>query len=121
MTSCLMIAASAMHLAGAEFELRWQHSVEKTVWRESWAIEEGRLVLTEAAVKGSGAGMEPGDGATLRDGWWVWTPAPMKLEKIVLAASGATEGGWQLCSQDACHEFGAKAIAPLELSVCQQR
>ncbi|WP_372800150.1 DUF1850 domain-containing protein, partial [Paracoccus seriniphilus] len=40
-----------LSLAGPEFRLEWQHSVEHVVWRESWAIQGDRLVLQQAAVK----------------------------------------------------------------------
>ncbi len=113
-----MIAATAIHLAAAEFDLSWQHSVEKTTWRETWMIRDGLLELREAAVKGSGAGMDPGEGANLQDGWWVWAPKPLAVEALVLAASGATNGGWRLCSSGACHDIGGDAGAPLNISVC---
>lgn len=121
MSACLMIAAVAVHLAGTEFELSWQHSVEKTAWRESWTINDDRLELRGAAVKGSGAGMDPGDGASLLDGWWVWTPAPLAVENLVLAASGATESGWRLCDTDACHDIGGRSGKPISISVCQDQ
>ena len=118
MSTCLMIAASAVQIAGADFELSWQHSVEKTLWRETWRVEDNRLALHEAAVKGSGAGMDPGEGAVLQDGWWVWTPAPLAVDTLVLAASGATGDGWHLCSGGSCHEFGRDAQKPIKISVC---
>ena len=120
MTACLIIAAVTVHLAGAEFDLSWQHSVEKTIWRETWAINGSALELREAAVKGSGAGMEPGDGAQLQQGWWVWTPPPLALRELVLAASGATGGGWRICSGGTGREIGADAGAPITISVCPQ-
>ena len=118
MTACLIIAAVTVHLAGAEFDLSWQHSVEKTIWRETWAINGSALELREAAVKGSGAGMDPGEGAVLRDGWWVWAPNLPPVEKLVLAASGATAGGWRLCSQGICRVVGGEADAPIIVSPC---
>ena len=69
MGSCLIAGAMTLALASPGFTLSWTHSVEKITWRESWAITGTGLRLTEAAVKGSGAGMEPGDGAVLRNGW----------------------------------------------------
>lgn len=79
------------------------------------------LVLTEAAVKGSGAGMEPGEGAVLVGGWWRWQIVPpRKLPRLVLAASGATGGGWRVCDPvtDTCREIGADADAPIILAPC---
>ena len=64
-----------MTLAVAAFTLSWTHSVEKTRWEEDWAITPAGLQIVEARVKGSGAGMDPADGAVLRDGWWVYAPS----------------------------------------------
>jgi hypothetical protein len=116
--ACLMVGATALTLASGGFDLRWQHSVEKTEWRESWVVEAGLLRLAEAAVKGSGAGMEPGDGAVLTQGWWVWQPDLPPVPELILAASGATGAGWQLCDGDACQELGAAPGAALRLEPC---
>lgn len=118
MSVCLMVAATALHLAGGEFELSWQHSVEKTGWRETWTIQGDQMVLRQAAIKGSGAGMDPGAGAVLRGGWWVWTPEPLSLSELVLAASGATAGGWRLCGDGMCQELGVEPGDPIRVSVC---
>ncbi|NUB17164.1 DUF1850 domain-containing protein, partial [Azospirillum brasilense] len=61
-------------LPGPAFTLSWTHSVEKTEWREEWRIENGRLALTEARVKGSGAGVESPAGAPLAQGGGGWGP-----------------------------------------------
>lgn len=105
MTSCLMVGASLLVLATPGFTLNWQHSVEKTRWRESWRVSNDGLQLTEAAVLGSGAGMEPGEGAQLRDGWLVWEPERGPQPELVLATSGATGGGWLLCIAAFCHDI----------------
>lgn len=105
MTGCLMVGASLLALATPEFTLDWQHSVEKTRWRESWQISPAGLLLTEAAVQGSGAGMEPGEGARLQAGWWVWQPQLPRQPGLALATSGATQGGWHLCSGGICHDI----------------
>lgn len=118
MSSCLMVGMVMLSLAGPEFRLEWQHSVEHVVWRESWAIQGDRLVLQQAAVKGSGAGMDPGPDAVLRDGWWVWVPRLPPQPGLLLAASGATDGGWSICDGDECHEFGAVEGKPIHLRPC---
>lgn len=116
---CLLAGLMTLALSGPEFRLEWTHSVEHVDWREAWRIEDGRLRLTGAAVRGSGAGMEPGDGATLRDGWWVWAPDLPPQPELLLGASGATGGGWRLCDgRDACHELGGQAGAPIRLRPC---
>ncbi|AZO57254.1 DUF1850 domain-containing protein [Mesorhizobium sp. M8A.F.Ca.ET.057.01.1.1] len=48
--------------------------------------------------KGSGAGMEPPEGAGLRDGWWIYAPKVGAQRRVMLAASGATGDGWTLCT-----------------------
>ena len=105
-------------LSGAEFRLEWTHSVEKQAWREYWRISEAGLVLTKAAVKGSGAGMEPGEGA-VRDGdWWVWHPDLPAVAQLVLAASGATGDGWHVCDEQECYEIGHDPGEPIVLKSC---
>lgn len=105
MTACLMVGATLLALASPNFTLDWQHSVEKTRWIEHWRVAAGGLQLTKAAVQGSGAGMEPGEGARLLAGWWVWTPALPPQSQLVLAISGETKGGWHLCSGAICHDI----------------
>ncbi len=56
MTACLMVGSIALALSGPTFQLRWTHSVEKVEWVEDWAVEPGELLLTQARIKGSGAG-----------------------------------------------------------------
>ncbi|HMA13557.1 MAG TPA: DUF1850 domain-containing protein, partial [Kiloniellaceae bacterium] len=96
----------------------WTHSVEKTAWQESWALTPEGLVLTEARVKGSGAGMDPGEGAREIDGWWVWQPKAPPVPELVLASSGATASGWQLCHAQGCVELGQAAGAPVVIEPC---
>ena len=117
-SACLMIGALAVTLATGEFTLEWQHSVEKTGWRETWAVDGDRLRLTEAAVQGSGAGMDPGDGAVLRGDWWVWTPTLPPVPQLLLGASGATGGGWRLCADGTCQVVGADPSPPVRLAPC---
>ncbi|MCC7168341.1 MAG: DUF1850 domain-containing protein [Rhodospirillales bacterium] len=84
---CLMSGAAAAMLLLQSFTLSWTHTVEKTRWEEDWRIVGGQLVLAEARVQGSGAGMEPGPGATLDQGWWRWQPDRQPMEKLILARS----------------------------------
>ena len=121
MSFCLAAGSVILQLATAEFTLSWTHSVEKTGWRETWHVEaDKRLKLIEAAVRGSGAGMEPGDGAKLKEGWWVWTPKAASVPSLLLAASGATGAGWTLCDQARCQLIGANAGEPVLLKACSQ-
>lgn len=117
---CVAAGGKAMVIATGIFSLTWTHSVEKTEWREDWRVTSGGLELTQARVKGSGAGMDPGEGARLVNGWWVWTPEVPLVPDLVLAASGATVSGWSLCHAGGCVELGANAQEPVRISSCQR-
>ena len=116
--TCLMVAGATIWLLNQQFTLEWTHSVERMGWREVWAVEPAGLRLVEAAVKGSGAGMEPGEGARLVHGWWVWRPETPPVAALHLAASGATGGGWRLCADGTCREIGAAEGAAVRLAPC---
>lgn len=115
---CLLVAGKTTVFAATAFTLSWTHSVEKTRWEESWRVTEAGLQVVEARVKGSGAGMEPPDGARLVDGWWVYTPQVPAQRELVLAASGTTGSGWDLCVGKACLSVGEKAGEAVRLSAC---
>ena len=110
--------STALCLAAGLFTLSWTHSVERIEWREQWAVTDAGLVLQEARVKGSGAGMEPGEGAGLENGWWVWKPQTPLLPHLVLAASGATMSGWTLCDAGGCRELGRRSGDPIVIGPC---
>jgi len=115
---CIAAGGKALTIATAVFTLSWTHSVEKTEWLESWQVTQQGLELTEARVKGSGAGMDPGEGARLDDGWWVWTPETPPVPELVLAASGATVSAWKLCHAGGCEMLGAEASGPIRIGPC---
>lgn len=123
MTICIASAVAALSLAGSAFTLSWIHSVERIEWQEHWRVDaDGRLQIDWARVKGSGAGMEPPPEAVLRDGWWTYRPPLPPQRSLLLAVSGATVGGWQLCVEGGhCHDIekqlaGARSIDSLRLS-----
>ena len=118
MSVCILAAGKVTVMAGAAFTLAWTHSVEKTAWQEDWRVSPAGLHVVEARIRGSGAGMEPPDDATLRDGWWVYRPRVAPVRRLVLAASGATVSGWSICAGDTCMTVGAEAGADVVLSVC---
>jgi len=118
MSLCIAAAGKTVTLAVAAFTLSWTHSVERTRWEEDWKITPSGFEIVEARVEGSGAGMEPGEAAVLRDGWWIYKPELPLQRAIVLAASGATGEGWRLCVAQTCREIGATPGAPVELTSC---
>lgn len=117
---CVAAGGKTVAIATALFTLSWTHSVEKTEWSETWRLTAQGLELAEARVKGSGAGMDPGEGASLEDGWWVWSPKLPVVPELVLASSGATVSAWRLCHQGGCMDLGAKAQEPVLISPCQR-
>lgn len=115
---CLIAGGKTLVLAAMSFTLTWTHSVEKVEWKEEWRATPDSLVLDSASVKGSGAGMEPGEGARLIDGWWTWKPALAPQPRLTLAASGATVSPWSLCSNNACLQIGAQSGKPAVIEPC---
>lgn len=115
MSVCLFAGAKAVVVATGLFTLSWTHSVEKVRWEEDWRLTPAGLIVEEARVKGSGAGMEPPEGARFSDGWWRYRPALPAIRELRLGISGATGEGWRLCADGRCLELedvvpGADAI-----------
>jgi hypothetical protein len=103
--ACLIVAGIVRAtLPGPEFTLAWTHSVEQTRWEETYRIDGDRLVLAEARVEGSGAGMEPPPGAQLRDGRWTWQPRSAHSE-LRLTESTFTKD-YTLCANGGCADLG---------------
>jgi hypothetical protein len=104
---CLALGAAIAVLGADMAELRWTHSVQKTEWRETWRATPAGLQLELAAVQGSGAGMEPGDGATLENGFWIWRPQRPAQPELILTRSGYTGSDWQICIKGNCRAVGS--------------
>lgn len=103
---CLLVAgALRATLPTSEFTLRWEHSVQKSAWQEQYRVEGNTLVLAEARIESNGAGMEPPDGAVLKDGGWSWRPG-LALPALTLTRSSYA-ADYRLCWQGACRELGA--------------
>ncbi|GGL70115.1 DUF1850 domain-containing protein [Wenxinia marina] len=118
--TCLAVGTALLALTDPVVTLGWTHSVERTGWVETWEVGDGGLTLLSSALKGSGAGMEPGPEARLVDGWWV-SPGGLTVPQIVLAASGKTVSPWRLCADGACRALGADPGAPVTLAPCPER
>lgn len=120
MALCLIGAGETVRLAVTVFSLSWMHTVEKVPWEESWRVEPTQLVLTEARVKGSGAGMEPPPNARHEDGWYVWAPENPTRTEIVLRMIDFAP--WTFCAQDTpCRPLTAvfgRAADPITLKPC---
>lgn len=117
---CLLAGAVAVKLA-ATFTLAWTHSVEKIEWQEDWRATPAGLVLEEVRVQGSGAGMEPPDGAVRVGDFYVAHPALGPQREILLRRSGAT-ADWRVCMGGSCRPMGDLVPAdadPVSLTVCE--
>lgn len=101
---CLAAGALVVSLGSGEITLSWRHSVQKSLWEELWQQRPEGLVLTEARVQGSGAGMDPPDGAKLVDGFWRWKPNLPALPEVVMRRSGAT-ADWRVCADGRCRSL----------------
>ena len=117
---CILSAGKTITIAASAFTLAWTHSVEKTRWEEHWRAGPEGLTVTEGRIEGSGAGMEPPDNARLEGGAYVYALDRAPVPKLVLAASGATGGGWQLCPEDRpCLDLGETSGPPIVIRWCR--
>lgn len=120
---CLFVAGVLRATVPADdFMLAWQHSVQKTQWEERYAVEDEGLRLFEARVQGSGAGMEAGDAAVLRNGWWTWQP-DIRIAALILSASHYTPD-YLICTARRCQTLrdivggASTAEDPVTLRAC---
>lgn len=116
---CLVRGVATVALATSHFQLSWMHSIEKIRWTEDWQVTPAGLVIAQASVRGSGAGMEPPAGAVWRDGAWWYRPALPPQNAFVLAASEFTPDH-TLCVGPACkplHEW-APGHGPVRFEPC---
>lgn len=106
---CLISGAAIamLPLPQGTFTLAWTHSVEKIRWEEDYRLTPTGLAITQARIKGSGAGMEPPRGAVrLPGGWWSYLPAVGAQAEVSLAASDYT-GDYDICVDGNCRALGA--------------
>lgn len=97
--------------------LSWTHTVEGTPWEEDYAIRGGALVVTQARVKRSGAGMDAPDGAVWAEGWWHYVPSLGPLREVVLANSSFAPG-YKVCWASQCRPLNTMIAAgnPVKLA-----
>ena len=84
------------------YTLAWTHSVERVRWEEDYRVVRDadgapRLVLTEARVQGSAAGMEPPEDAVLDGGWYRYRPHTALPAVLRLTRSPYTTD-YELCT-----------------------
>lgn len=124
---CLGLAGAVWaEVSTPSFTLAWTHTIEKVRWEEDYRVTPEGLVLGEARVKGSGAGMEIPDGAELREGSWHYQRQLPPLQPLRLGRTPEA-GDYQLCFNQRCHSMSEwlgppQATQPaLELWSCEQR
>ena len=107
----------------SQFTLAWDHTIEKIHWEEDYRVTASGLVLGEARVKGSGAGMEIPDDAVWRKGVWSYRRTLPPLQPLRLARTPEA-GDYQLCFERVCRPLRVwlgppRADSPLlELWAC---
>ncbi|MEO8600411.1 MAG: DUF1850 domain-containing protein [bacterium] len=124
---CLVAAGLLTSLSLQTFTLAWTHSIEKIRWEEDYQVvstpDGSRLQLTEARIRGSGAGMEPPPDAVFKEGVWHYRPALAALEKLNLARSDYV-ADYSICWNGRCRGMeelvGLPAVAPqVEIFACE--
>lgn len=121
---CLAAGAIAASLAIESFTLSWIHSIEKIRWEEDWRIFGNELAITEARIRGTGAGMEPPAGAVLKEGVWHYRPQ-LPPQSVLRLSHSPYAGGYTLCTTTLCapladHLPGIENNAVIELRACPQ-
>jgi hypothetical protein len=119
---CLAAGAVAASLAIESFTLTWTHSIEKIRWEEDWRIAGHALIIDEARIRGSGAGMEPPAGSVLRNGVWHYRPQLQPQAVLRLTHSPHT-AGYTLCTATVCQPLadllpGIDNNAVIEIREC---
>lgn len=121
---CLVVGqALRVFVPALAFTLGWTHSVEKTGWEEDWRVVDDGLVLVEARIAGSGAGMEPPQGAVLRDGVWHYAP-PARVHRAVALAVSPYAQPYRFCVDGRCRPLAEVAgitspFATVHLERCE--
>jgi hypothetical protein len=103
---CVAVALSSAILARLpdRVTLAWEHTVEKIRWEEDYEAVAGRLVLTQARIKGTGAGMEMPPDAVLVGGAWRYRPDLPPLPGIHLR-NLELPLGYDVCWEGRCRRL----------------
>lgn len=116
MNACLLLAgAKQVLVAGSTLSLAWTQPIEKTRWEEDWQVGLSGFQLVEIQVApgtgGSGAGIEPPDGAVFDGKVWRYHPDLAFLQdRLILTHAGTAGGAWEICDKNSCQslsEIGA--------------
>jgi hypothetical protein len=126
LTDAICVAAGLiLAQCGREATLSWTHSIAKTVWEEDYRRQGDFLRLSEARVRGSGAGMEPPPGAIFQGGAWRYTPEMAVFAEVQLRHSPYA-APYTLCCDGRCRPLqdwlnGLPGEAVVTLEPCQEK
>ena len=117
----LLLGSVVQVLPTDRMTLTWMHSVEKRPWEEDYRVFGDALVIDEARVKTSGAGMDPPPDAIWEAGWWRYRPTTGVLSELVVANSEHA-AGYTLCWGGVCRALselvGANAFVRIAARAC---
>lgn len=123
--TCVAVTAGLLTtvLPTGNVTLKWIHSVEKVPWEEDYLATTNGLIITEACVRRSGAGMEPPASARFDGIWWRYKPALPALPSVALANSTFVQG-YQICWGGRCQQLSNVVskghVAALESASCKK-
>lgn len=123
------VTAPVVFVPMQHFTLAWTHSIEKVRWEEDYAVVDSPtasqaavLRAVAARVRGSAAGMEPPPDATLRNGWYEYTPQFQTPPELRLTRSEFTPD-YELCTHGHCRPLSdwlASDGGVTQLTPCRQ-
>ena len=100
---CMGLAGVVWAQVGApDFTLAWDHTIEKIRWEEDYQVTPNGLLLGQARVKGSGAGMEIPADAELHEGSWRYQRQLPPLQPLRLGRTPEA-GDYELCLNGHCY------------------
>jgi hypothetical protein len=116
---CIAVGAQIVSLPVRSFTLKWQHTVEKVLWEEDYLVAGSWLLIERARVLGSGAGMEPPEGAVREGNAWSYRPRDRWRQSVQLARSEYGDD-YRLCIQGDCRPLSDMVAArgPMTLTAC---
>lgn len=109
---CLGLAGVVWaQLPVSHFTLAWNHTIEKVRWEEDYRVTPQGLLLGEARVRGTGAGMEIPQGARLQNGSWHYRRMLPPLQPLNLGRTPEA-GDFELCFDGSCRLMSEWVAAP---------
>jgi len=108
MSLCIALAAGALLevLPAQAVTLGWVHTVERTAWEEDYLASDRGLIVSEARIESTGAGMEPPSFAVWSAGRWRYRPSLPAFESVTLANSSYAPG-YRICWRSQCHALAS--------------